>query len=154
MRKSFMGGLTCCKQRRSWTSLLSGSLLAPLLVVTQLQIPPAHAAIPFEVTFDTGYFGGALLKAEPGNLSDPTHATFTVTDYSQLYYSLEVQADPSSLSLAAADPLDDLVGATFVSVGLLPPADIIPVNADGTLFEHLDLAVPFTAADQQLQVNL
>lgn len=154
MQKPFIGGITCCQQQRSLTSLLSGSLFALLLVVTLLRIYPAQAAAPFEVTFDTQYFGGALLKAESENLSDPSHATFTVTDGSQLWYSLEVQANPSSLSLAAADPAENLVGATFISVGLLPPVDIIPINADRTLFDHLNLAVKFTDAKQQLQVTL
>ena len=137
-------------------TFLLGSNLVVLLLVTLLgvQRAPARAQAPFEVTFSTQNFGGVLLRAEPNNLDNPAHAIFTVEDGSQLWYSLEVQASPSSLHLHAADLLHDLVSATFTKVGLLKPSQILLVNAKGEVAEDLNLAVDFTEPNQRLQVTL
>ena len=137
------------------TSLLWSNLVV-LLLVTFLgaQPAPARAQAPFKVTFSTQNFGGVLLRAVPNDLDNPAHATFTVEDGSQLWYSLEVQATPPSLHLQAADQAHDLVGATFTRVGLLKPSKILLVNLKGEIAEDMDLAVDFTGPNQHLQVTL
>ncbi len=123
-----------------------------LLVVSLLSAFPARAEAPFSVTLTTTNFGASFLLAKPKNLSDPTHATFTLTNSSQMWYGLEMQATPSSLKLTADDLFENIKGADFAVLGLLPPSDF------SDLLQHepsqLDLAVSFTAPQQYLQVTL
>ncbi len=150
---------TISPRQRRWFSALASGLLVVLLLITFLREVPAHAAathaVPsFQVTFNIQNFGGTLLNAASKALSDPAHATFSLTNYSQLWYGLDVQATPSSLRLGAADPADDLLAADFTAIGLLQPTDLIPINLEGNLFKTENLATHFTDTNQQLQVML
>ncbi|HLW03622.1 MAG TPA: hypothetical protein VKT82_33555 [Ktedonobacterales bacterium] len=161
MQTSFRGSIIAFRAHPSLLRVISRSLQAMLVILSLLSALPARADAPVSVTMTTENFGGLLIDAAQQDLSNPAHATFTLSNGSQLWFGLETQANPSSLKLQAADPLDDVVGAAFASAGLLQPtdvvpkpADLIPVDSKVHLFEELNLAVAFTGPDQQMQVTL
>jgi streptogramin lyase len=152
MQNSLRRGVFSSYHSRSLVAFLSGSLALLLLVLTLLRAFPAQAAAPFSVTMTSLNFEASFLLATSKNLSDPSHASFTLTNRSQLWYGLEVYGNPSSLQLIADDVFDGLKEADFIVLGLLPPSTFSDlVQKDPS---HLDAAVKFTAPHQQLQVTL
>jgi hypothetical protein len=149
MKKCFVGNITSSRRRQTLMPLLSGSLLLILLAVSLLKELPVRADAPIAADLTTSYFGITFLQVTPGNLSDARHATFTLTNSSGFWYGFIVSSNPNGLKPQATDPLDDPLGAAFASEMLLQPADVIPTGQPG-----LDLAVSFTAPNQQMQMTL
>lgn len=142
------------KQFHYGAKLLTLLLVTVLLVSSLPKMPLVHAAASYHVTFSTHNFGLQFLHAAADDLSNPQHATFSLTNGAALWYSIEVQSRPSGLQPVAADPLNDLVSSAFAENGLLPPSGIVPINVDGTFFEKVSLATSFSDSNQQIQITL
>jgi hypothetical protein len=149
MKRHCMVNITSSRLHRSWVPLLSGSLLLLLLAVSLLKALPARADAPIVADLTTSHFGITFLQVTPGNLSDARHATFTITNRSGFWYGFTVSSTPDGIRPQAADPSNDPLGAAFTSEMVLQPADVIPTGQPG-----LDLAVSFSAPDQQMQMTL
>ncbi len=141
-------GLRHPKMALLCSALLLLSLVFPLIGTA------AQADAPLTVQLATSNFGVQFLHADADNLTDATHATFTLTNGSSLWYGIKVSSSPGGLKAIAANPYDDFLSAQLSTLGLLQPADVLPLNVDGTFFQSLHLAVSFSAPNQQVTLTL
>jgi virginiamycin B lyase len=142
-------------QRKLISVVFSTLLLLSPILSNLLQIPVVRAVSPYYITMSDNYFGAQILSAEEDNFTNPAHATFSLLNGTQLWYSI-IQ-DPSSpdVPMTAADPRGDLVTATFFTYHLLPPTGAFPLDWNGSYqFETLNLAASFSAAGQSIQFEL
>lgn len=132
------------------------ALVLLVLIPASFAGPHIPLSSSFSVNLTTRNFGLQFLHAAKDHFNDPSHATFTLTNGSQLWYSLNINSAPAGLKVTTADPVNDIVGTAFFSspYKLLQPSDVIPVNIDGTLYQNLHLAAAFTAPNQQIQITL
>lgn len=135
------------------------TLLAFILVASaSLSGAPAHAqsklASAFQVMLTERFFGTQALSVKPVDFSHPDHAQFTITNASELWYSVRVDAASDALRPVAANPGADLVSAAMVESGLLMPSGIIPLNPDLSLFQKVTLESHFTAPNQTVSIEL
>lgn len=87
------------------------AFLLALFATTFLAITPAHAqrstTPAFRVIITESYLGTQGLSAKPDDLSHPDHARFTITNSSELWYSVKVFASSDTLRPVAATPPND-----------------------------------------------
>lgn len=137
--------------KTNWLSML---LVAGILFMNMPNSQRIHAANSYKVTLSTHNFGIQFLHVQADDLSNPLHATFSLTNGAALWYGIEVQSQPPGLRPVAADLLNDLVSSEFAQYGLLPPSGIIPINTNLTFFETVQLAASFSGPNQQIQLTL
>lgn len=122
----------------------------------------ATTAMPFHVTLSVSNFSNQTLAASADDVSDPTHAMFSLQNGSSLWYGLTIQSNPTSLTPTVANPTTatttgDLVTATFFgTTPLLPPVGILPFDqtSKGIHYETLRLMAAFSTPNQQIQITL
>lgn len=129
---------------------LCATLAVAMLAAALPAAPVAHADDSFNVKLSTQHFGVQFLHVQ----QDGQSATFTLTNGANLWYGIEMTSAPANLGVDPANPSNDLVGAAFGEAGLLQPQDIIPVHADGSLFQNLKLSAGFTGPNQQITLTL
>lgn len=142
-------------QRQVIPAFLSILLMIFPLLSSLVKVPFAYAISPYYVTMSNYYFGAQILSAEADNLTNPAHATFSLLNGTQLWYSIIKDPSSSSVPVTATDPRGDLVTSTFFSWDLLPPTGALPLDWNGSYqFETLHLAASFSAPSQQIQFEL
>lgn len=133
------------------------ALAALLLIASVLSILPAHAAAPYHVSLTASNFSLRIISAPADDLSDPTHARFSLQNGTPLWYGITIQSTPSGMVPTPANGPGDLITTTFLdSIPLLPPAGVLPFDqTNGSFrFETLKLAVAFSGPNQQMQFDL
>src|SRR5579885_2159529 len=104
------------RQRRRCNSqylpvrLLSMALVLLVLIPASFAGPHIPLSSSFSVNLTTRNFGLQFLHAAKDHFNDPSHATFTLTNGSQLWYSLNINSAPAGLKVTTADPVNDIVG--------------------------------------------
>lgn len=147
LKRPLLGSITCSLLCAVLASALLGA--PPTAVHAQRQETPA-----FHVELTESFFGAQALSAKPDDLAHPDHARFTITNSSELWYSVKIYTASDALKPVAANPGDDLVSAAMAESGLLMPSGIIPINPDLSLYQHVTLESHFTGPDQQVKLEL
>ncbi|MBA3822468.1 MAG: hypothetical protein H0X24_01035 [Ktedonobacterales bacterium] len=130
-----------------------------VLLITNVASASSHtlAASSFYVTLDWAHSPGAqILTADLDHpLPDPTHASFTIGNGTQLWYGIHVTKSSPDITLTVVDPARDTIGAQFVLANLLPPTNALPLTADGSYtFQNTGLAANFTGPNETVALDL
>lgn len=137
---------------------LAIALLALLFVLPNVcSMFTLQAAAPYYVALVVNNFTVQTLSASGVDLSNPAHAIFSVQNATPLWYSLAVQSNPAGMMPTPADPVNDLISATFFgNTPLLPAADVLPFDAMGgtSHVATLKLALAFSGPNQQVKIQL
>lgn len=143
--------------RVSSRNAVAAALAICVLIAGVLSIVPIRAASPYHVTLTTSNFNLHLLSASAEDLSDTSHAMFSLQNGTPLWYGISIQSNPSGMTPVPASGSADIVTSTFSgSILLLPPAGVLPFDQSNNAFhfETLKLAVAFSGPNQQIQFDL
>ena len=140
------------------TTMLIVMIVVTLVVSALLDITPAHAQLQlapgFKVMLIERFFGAQALSVKPLDFSHPDRAQFSITNTSELWYSVQAPTATDALKPVAANPTNDLVSAAMAESELLMPSDSIPLNPNLSLFQRVTLESHFTAPNQTVSIQL
>lgn len=130
-----------------------------VLLASICDIAVIHAATAYHVALTTSNFPLQALSASADDLSNSSHALFSLHNGTQLWYSVSLQSSPAGLTPIPTNPASDIVTNTFYNaIPLLPPAGVLPFDqrqaGQTSSFESLNLAVAFSGPGQQVQLDL
>lgn len=140
-------------------TMLAALLAIILLATSTLSIVSIRAATAYHVTLTISNVSSQAIAASADDLSDPTHALFSLQNSTPLWYGIAMQTTPTGIvpSPTVANPTGDLVTTTFYgSTPLLPPIRVLPFDqtSKSTHFEALHLMAAFSGPNQQIQLDL
>jgi len=145
------------KRKKAGINSTAAVLAICILMAGMLSIVPIRAAPPYHVALTASNFNLHILSASAMDLSDPSHAMFSLQNGTSLWYGITIQSNPSGITPTAANGAADVVTSTFSgSIPLLPPAGVLPFDQTNNVFhfEALKLAVAFSGPNQQIQFDL